>query len=278
MHAVVTVSLLSMLSGCFSFWGLSQLTGTQSAWEQNVREESVPMPGVDESLVVTLPLGFEYEPVPYRSSTDTTPPPAPVVKPFAIACSANQRGRDTVYRSAFRYGSRWKKLTAISFLAESAIAAAVLLGGDRSTPKTQLWGGFFAIDAIGTAAIFFIPRKEIYRKDEKTVITPIRNDCPDGLMLELGGDSFPINAAGELGELGDAALDQWMAAPTGALQVSLDGRTTLLFVGANEQCAWNRAHHPELTQRCGAYGQVLPREASGSLSVPLGTLTGVAAE
>lgn len=276
MRALIAAALSLTLTGCFSFWGLSQITGTQRAWEQNVREESVPVPGVEENLLVTLPLGFESEPVPYRSSTDTTPPPAPVMKPFAIICNANQRGRDTVYRSAFRYGSRWKKSTAIAFLAEAAIATAVLLGGDHTTPKNQLWGGFFAVDAIGTAAIFFIPRKEIYHTDERTVITPLRNDCPDGLVLEIGGDSFPINAAGRLGELGDAALDQWMAAPTGALQVSLHGRTTLLLVGANEQCAWNRAHHPELPQRC--YSAGLPQQVTGSLSVPLGTLTAVAAE
>ena len=278
MRAVIAAAVLSTLTGCFSFWGLSQITGAQRAWEQDVREERVPAPGVEETLVVTLPLGFEYEPTPYRSSTDTTPPPAPVMKPFAISCNANQRGRDTVYRSAFRYGSRWKKYTAISFLAESAIATAVLLGGDRTSPKTQLWGGFFAVDAIGTAGIFFIPRKEIYQTSEKTVITPLRTDCPDGLVLDIGGDSFPINAAGRLGELGDAALDQWMASPNGALHVSLDGRTTLLLVGANEQCAWNRAHHPELPQRCGSYSAGLPREVTGALSLPLGTLTVVAAE
>ncbi len=276
MRALIAASLLSTLTGCFSFWGLSQITGAQSAWEQNVREERVPLPGVEENLVVTLPLGFEYEPAPYRSSTDTTPAPAPVVKPFAITCNAHQRGRDTVYRSAFRYGSRWKKFTAISFLAESAIATAVLLGGDRTTAKTQLWGGFFAVDAIGTAAIFFIPRKEIYQQTEKTVITPLRTDCPDRLVLEIGGDSFPINAAGRLGELGDAALDQWMAQPTGALQVSLDGRTALLLVGANEQCAWNRARHPERAPGCNAYAS--PREVTVSLPLPLGTLTVVAAE
>lgn len=277
MRALITASLLTTLSGCFSFWGLTQITGTQSAWEQNVREEAVPMPGVEEQLVVSVPMGFEYEPAPYRSPSDTTPAPAPVMKPFQLTCNASQRGRNAVYRSAFRYGSRWKKLTAISFLAESAIATAVLLGGDRDSPKTQLWGGFFAVDAIGTAAIFFIPRKEIYRKDEKPVITPLRSDCPEGLVLEIGGDSFPVDPAGRLGELGDAALDQWMAAPAGNLQISLAGRTMLLPVGPNELCAWNRAHHPELPRTCGSY-TAAPLVVSGSLSLPLGTLTAVAPE
>lgn len=277
MRALITATMVATLSGCFSFWGLTQVTGTQSAWEQNVREVSVPMPGVEDQLVVSFPLGFEYESVPYRSPSETTPAPPPVKKPFQLTCSAQQRGRDTVYRSAFRYGSRWKKYTAISFLAESAIATAVLLGGDRDTPKVQLWGGFFALDAIGTAAIFFIPRKDIFQTAEKTVITPVRSDCPEGLVLEIGADSFPVNAAGRLGELGDAALDQWMAAPAGSLQLSLEGRTTLLLVGANEQCAWNRAHHPELTQPCGAYTMV-PGTVAGSLSLPVGTLTVVAAE
>ena len=272
MRALITAMVLATTGGCFSFWGLTQVTGTQSAWDQNVREETVPVPGVEENLVVTIPLAIEYEPVPYSSAPATTPSPAPTARPFELACRAEQRARDTVYRSAFRYGSRWKKYTAVSFLAESAIATAVLLGGDRDKPKVQLWGGFFAIDAIGTAAIFFIPRKEIYRKDEKAVITPLRSDCPDGLVLEIGGESFPVNAAGRLGELGDAALDQWMAQPTGTIQLGLDGRNMLLLVGANEQCAWNRAHHPEQPQQCGAYA-ALPRMVAGVLSVPAGTLT-----
>lgn len=277
MRALVTAAVLATTSGCFSFWGLTQITGTQSAWEQNVREETVPLPGVEENLVVTLPLAIEYEPVPYSSAPATTPPAAPTPRPFALTCRAEQRARDTVYRSAFRYGSRWKKLTAISFLAESAIASAILLTGDRDTPKVQLWGGFFAIDAIGTAAIFFIPRKEIYRKDEKAVITPLRSDCPDGLVLEVGGDSFPIDAAGRIGELGETALDQWMAQPTGSLQVSLEGRTMLLLVGANEQCAWSRAHHPGPGPSCGGYA-ALPQGTQGLLTVPAGTLTVVGAE
>ena len=277
MRALITALVLTMTSGCFSFWGLTQITGTQSAWEQNVREESVPMPGVEESLIVTLPLAIEYEPLPYHNPQDTTPAPAPRPRPFELACRAQQRGRDTVYRSAFRYGSRWKKLTAISFLAESAIASAILLGGDRDKPKVQLWGGLFAIDAIGTAAIFFIPRKEIYRKDEKPVITQLRSDCPDGLVLEIGGDSFPVNAAGRIGELGDTALDQWMAQPAGTIQISLEGRSMLLLVGANEQCAWNRAHHPGPGQSCGSY-TALPEWAQGVLSVAAGTLTVVAAD
>ena len=87
---------------------------------------------------------------------------------------------------------------------------------------------------------------------------------------------FPVDAAGRLGELGESALDQWMAAPTGSLQVSLDGRSMLLVIGANEQCAWNRAHHPDQPQACGAYG-ALPRAASASIAVPAGTLTAIAA-
>jgi len=278
---IALATMLATTTGCFTTWALTQVTGTERAWDEKVQEASVPLPGVEERLSVTIPLAIEYETSPSSTTTTTptttTPPrPGATPLPFELACRSEQRARDVVYRSAFRYGSRWKKTTALMFLAEAAIGTTLLLAGNREDPREVLAGGFFAVDAVGTAALFFIPRKEIYRQDEKPVITPLRTDCPEGLVLEIGGDSFPVNAAGRIGELGEAALDQWMAAPTGSLQVSLDGRSMLLGIGANEQCAWNRAHHPEQTQACGAYG-VLPRATSASIAVPAGTLTAVAA-
>lgn len=263
----LSVAILLGTTGCFTSWALTQGTGSQRVWDENVREETVPLPGVEERLVVTLPLALE---IVDTSGIRTS-------KPFALECKAEQQARDAVYHSAYRYGSRWKKGTALMFVLEGALATTFLALGKREDPREVLAGGFLALDALGTAAVFFAPRKEIYRRDEKPITTALRTDCPDGLVLEIAGDSFPVNAAGRLGELGDVALDAWMESLTGSIAMTYEGRSFPLTIGVNEQCAWNRAHHPETTRACPAYGG-FPTTVSTWISVPAGTLTTVASE
>jgi hypothetical protein len=275
---LVMVGML-MTSGCFTTWTLTQLSGTARVWDENVREQVVPLPGIEERLTVTMPLvtEYEYQPAPYQAAGATpVAAPPPKAKPWALGCDATQRGRDVVYHAAFRYGSSWKKGTAIAALVEGLSASLLLLVADRK-PDNVLAGGFFAVDALGSAILFFAPRKEIYRKDERLVTTPVRTDCPDGLMLDIAGTAFPVDAAGQIGELGDAALDEWMHAPNGPVSLSIAGQNLDLRLGEAERCAWLRDHKSEQQQTCGVTAGVLPRTASTSFMVPPGTLTVVAA-
>lgn len=229
------------LSACATSWITTQATGTANIWDEHVREVAVPQPGLDERLDISVPLVEQYEQAPGSAA------PKPV--PFAIACSTDQHGRDVVYHAAFRYGSFWKKATAVWFLAEAASASLLLLAGD-GTIDDQVYGTLLAADAAVTGALFFLPREEIYRRDERDATTHVRSDCPDGLALQIGGDTFAIDAAGHIGEVGDAAFGEWKLAPTGELAVSLAGQTALLRVAGPSA-----------------------RVATGTLSVAEGTLS-----
>lgn len=205
-----------LLAGCATSWITTQVTGTQRAWDEDVHEVRVPQPGVQEHLVVTMPVG---------------PPPmaGSAAPPLALTCAVDQTGRDLVYHQAFRYGSRWKKLTALAFVLEGALGATFLLTADNEHPNGYVYGGFLALDAAITAPLFFIPRKEIYRTDDVATTTPVRGDCPDGLALEIGGDTFPVDATGHVGELAEAALAQ--RRPGDPLRVAIVGQARDLACG-----------------------------------------------
>jgi hypothetical protein len=96
------------------------------------------------------------------------------------------------------------------FLTEAALAAVLLATSANEKPGNVLIGGFLAADALGTGVLFFIPRKEVYSREEKPVTTDIRSDCPDGLVLDIAGEQFPVDAAGRIGDVGNAAFDAWL--------------------------------------------------------------------
>jgi hypothetical protein len=224
--AAAAVILALACSGCFTTWAATQAGGVSLAWDEQAREETVPQAASEERLTVTLPLQGDV----------------------ALTCKSAQHARETVYKSSFRYGRGWKKATALAFVSEAALASVMLLAGDRDNPKTYVYGGFFGVDAIGTAALFFVPRKERFTTTERAVATPVREDCPEGLVVEIAGTSYPVDAAGHLGDAGEVALEDWQKAPSGELLVSFVGRTAKLV--------------PSLGQ-----------QAFASLAVPVGTLT-----
>lgn len=308
----VAMSIASAVtaSGCFTSWVTTQAVGTQRFLDEGVREQTVPLAGVQERLAVSIPLAIEYDVDPAAANSQTVAPQTKTARPFALTCSTQQYAQDRIYHSAFRYGSRWKKTAGISFLVEAALGATFLLldrNRDQTDPmkandRSGLFaGGFLAIDAVGTLAILFIPRKEVFTVDDKAVVTPIRDDCPDNLVLDIGGSSYPIDAAGRIGEMGEAALDEWMQAPAGTIALTFEGRPMPLRIEAREQCAWMRARHPntgvrpgtpdpsstssndardaDATERaCSSPGQMvttmdLPRVTTAVITVPTGSLS-----
>ncbi|HSD88916.1 MAG TPA: hypothetical protein VLB44_15415 [Kofleriaceae bacterium] len=201
---VVTLALLFGSTGCFTTWVGLRASGHAGAPDESVREERVPQPGIQERLVVTL----------QRASSK-------------FECKAEQRATDAVYHSAYRYGSGWKKAVVLMFVAE-ALVATVLYVGKPDDPAHIAGAGFFALDAVGTGALFFAPRKEIYRSETEPVTTTIREVCPEGLAVEIAGETYSIDASGAVGELGAAALEDWMRTPDGSLLIDFQGRTSEL--------------------------------------------------
>lgn len=256
-----------LLSGCATSWIATQASGGQRLLDEDVHEVHVPQPGVTERLTVTLPLAPQMTQQPAQAGQPAQPATA---APFALTCAVDQSGHDIVYHQAFRYGSRWKKLTAVAFVIEAAAGAAFLLTASDKDPGGYVYGGFLAADALVTAPLIFIPRKEIYRSDDVPVTTAVRGDCPEGLALEIGSDTFPIDAAGKLGELGETALGEWMKAPSGPLRVDIAGQSRDLFVDDAGRCTWVRGHGGT----CQLYSGAMV--ATVTIPVAAGTLTSLA--
>jgi hypothetical protein len=277
---IIACAALAAHTGCFGSWVAVQVAGNAKVLDEQVREETVPQPGFTERLVVSMPLVIEMTPAPastMTSTTTTTPAPPPTPKPFAFACRSEQRGTDDVYHSAYRYGKQWKKGTAGMFLLEGLIATAFYFAGQEDGKEGyQVIAAVLAVDAIGIGALFFAPQKEIYRKDERAVTTTIRDDCPETLAVQIGADTFPIDAAGRIGEVGDLALDDWMQAPTGPILVGFEGRTFEMIVTATDRCTWNRHRQRAADAGC-AYGVTTQQYVATFIDTSPGTLTRAAA-
>jgi len=261
-----------LLSGCATSWIATQASGGQRVLDEDIHEVHVPQPGVTERLTVTLPLATQTV---QTAQTASAAQPAPAgqpttTAPLALTCAIDQSGHDLVYHQAFRYGSGWKKVAAVAFVVEAAAGAAFLLTASDKDPGGYVYGGFLAADALVTAPLIFIPRKEIYRTDDVPVTTAVRSDCPEGLALEIGSDTFPIDARGSLGELGETALGEWMKAPNGPLRVDIAGQARDLYVDDAGRCTYVRNHGGTCALYSGA------TIATVTIPVAAGTLTSLA--
>lgn len=263
------LALLAATSGCATTWIASQAAGVPRIWDEHVREVAVPQPGVTERLTVTFPL--ELAPAAGATTATTTTAAAPATTPaqpapFALTCSTDQDARDVVYHQAFRYGSFWKKSTAVWFLAEGAVGSVLLLASHGKIDD-QVYGGYLAADAAVTGALFFLPREEIYRQDDRPVSTHVRDDCPPGLALAIDGTEYPVDAAGRLGDVGDAALDAWMKSPGPPIEVRIAGASQPLSIGPDARCEWLIWH-----DRTSCRAMTQPRQIVARIVVPPGTL------
>lgn len=217
--AAPLLAALALAPACATSWVGVQAAGIQPMLDENVREVSVPEPGLVEHLRVWLP------------------PPSAGGEP-SLRCAVEQAGTDAVYHAAYRYGRSWKWATAVMFFVEAGAATALMLASEEQPPKVV--GGLLAADALGTAALFFAPRKEIYRRDVRPHAAAVRGDCPVGLTLSIDGAPYEVDVDGRIGELGLAALDAWMAGGAGGLQAEFGGQARDLVVMAGDRCGWTQ--------------------------------------
>ncbi|MEZ4366161.1 MAG: hypothetical protein R2939_07715 [Kofleriaceae bacterium] len=275
----------SLLGGCATSWVVSQAKGNPQIWDEGAKSERVPQPGPREVFAVVLPLTVDRPAVP-APTTEPTPAgvPSPSVAAAALAaeplplrlqCGVKQHGVDTLYRASTRYGRTWKKGTAIAAALEAATSAILLLAIPDDDPNYlgyTLTGGFLGVDALVSAALFFLPRQERYESSEVPTETGIRNDCPEGLQLVVGDERFDVDAAGKIGEFGELALAEWMTTPSTPLAVTLGELRLELPVGRPEQCAWHQHHGTAAPAGCLMLAEP-PRRVVASAEVPLGALS-----
>jgi hypothetical protein len=258
---IILVSLLLANQGCFTSWAITQASGNQRYLNEKGSELSVPQPGVREHLRVTMSLE------PARGEDE----------PFAFQCRSSQSAFNNVHRTSFRYAGKWKIITATMFLLEAGTAALLYFtkpeepNSESKQQMNRVVAGIVGVDALGTAALFFAPKKEIFTTEKTPVATAFRTDCPAGLILEIGGDTYPIDAAGRIGDAGEAALDAWMQTPSTPIRMTFHDRVIDLPLNQNEVCTWNRLRHLDQS-RCPAYW-AKATAVGMTVEVPMGTLT-----
>ena len=291
---IATVATVLSSSGCFTSWAGMRLGGKPGAWDEHVREETVPLPGISERLVVALPL---------RSPT------------FELECNSVQNGNDAVYHSAYRYGSGWKKATGIMFLAEAALGAVLLATEANTKPGNVVLGAFLAADGLGTGVLFFVPQEgglparrqggddldprrlpRRPRARHRRRVIPGRRCGPPRRgrrrrvrCVARGGSARrdrpaaasarvpyapPAYGAPVTQTAPTSAAAVAMAPPgaaPGPLLVSFDGKSQELPLGYIDRCVLNHVRHPE-TPPCSSTNTLV----TAMFEVPVGTLGRVA--
>jgi hypothetical protein len=278
-RALLAAAAVALCGGCATFWGFSQALSGRPPFEEDSREQAVPLPGVTEQLGVVLHL--EGKPLP-PAATGTTAAPkttaVPAPRDPEVECVVAQTGREQVYRAATYYGRTWKWMTGISFLIEGALGALYLIAGDRTTH--YVYGGYFAADALVTGILFFAPRRHTYDRSERKRSVRVRSDCPAGLLLEIAGRPVPVDADGQLSPLTLALLERHITTVPEPIRVRLGPYAGELTLDPALRCEWARRRSlPAATELCKMAGasesSTRPDRASLPLvlDVPLGLLT-----
>jgi hypothetical protein len=244
--------------GCASIWAVSEVISDKPSLETDQEDGGIPVAGVTERVAVRGVLATEG---------------------LQLGCQVTQKGTELRYHVATRYGTSWKVLTALAFVAESGIVALNFYEGVKSPGQ---WAGvtWMSADALGTGILFFVPEHRVFERAPHEETVTVRDTCPSGLALEVAGRPLPLDAEGRADEPGQKAVDEQMAARVPALRLRLAGYTADLPISPANRCTWARRRAP-------AYAPGLcanPADASdtgvvdGGLDVAVGTATGIPPE
>lgn len=263
------LALLAVLPSCATMWIATQASGKAYQWDEQVQERRVPQPGFTEHLEVVLPLVTEYQMIP--AATAGQPATRGDALPFHFACESDQHGEDRVYRHGYRYGKQWKIGTALAFLVEGGLGALGILSASREKPGGYVYGGYFALDAAIALPLFFIPKKEVFRTTSEPNEQRLTKVCPEGLTMFVAGQPYPVDAIGKISAEAETALNDWMMAPRGSIEISYAGQARELPIGVDQQCAWIRDRSPQTP--CRMTMSLAPDRARVIIGVAPGTLT-----
>lgn len=271
----------AIFSACATTWGISQATLGRPPFDENVRKETVPIAGVREQLDLVIDLASR--PAASTAQPGAHPPATSGDPGLGISCRVTQNGKETLYRSSTRYGTKWKYLAAASALLEGAIAASSLLK-EEPTAQDTLGGWFLAGDAIGSAILAVIPSRDVYKNSIEATSTLVRSDCPEGVALEVGGRVIPIDATGALGDIGNSVVRTHLEQLAGPLFIRFGEERAIIPIAAIDRCEWgNQIRHPDAMRYCqearstslSPIAQRGQLRHSVALTVPLGTFIGL---
>ena len=291
---IALVSLLALHSaGCATTWALTQLSSkTALPFDENAKEQIVPLPGVEETLAFNLIL---VEP-PQSSSTGSTQYRSQFEQsgPLRFECGVTQTGRIKTYRAATRYGRKWM-IWSLTFAALESLVATLGFYDAQNQELTlskryqNLFLGYWmAADAVGSVVLGLVPARDTYRSDESESKHTVRTDCPEGMTLTVDGRTIAVDAVGQIGELGRALLTRYLTTPptpsTPPLAVRVTGYEVKLQISALSRCHFARdAGHEQAEALCAGLeseGATSARHQGArdttiysSLEVPLGTFS-----
>lgn len=265
-----TVLLALASSGCATAWLASEVTGAD--WQQGEISKVEPSGAVDSRLAVSPrhvagpavvpqaqpgapePVASPAEPRPGPIEVHQAPLPGPSAQPLpprpwpegalALQCEEEHRAeRERVTRTVLRYDGTWKALTAFMFVAEAAMGTLSLVVGLQKNPKDGGLigvGTFFALDAIGTAVLFFHPAEVRHRVAETPGQWRARAaPCPQDLAVRTPTGDFPVAASGDVPVIGPWMLQTSVVAPDTSLSLTWRGRDVPLTPSLEERCWWS---------------------------------------
>ena len=232
------------VGGCATTWAISEIAWGKPPLDENERAESVPLPGVREQVKVRVYLaGRPPSPAPAANAAATaTPTPAGAPpKRLQAECEVTQTGAAIEYRASTRYGPKWGRATAFSFLMEAIGAGLFLLS--KNQPDGYVVAGVLGTDAFATGLLHFVPARDLYESTRRDDELTVRRDCPEGLALRIAGRTAAFSALGQLDDVGQALFEQYMSAPAGGVQVALGRFERDVPIDPNVRCAWAMAQN-----------------------------------
>jgi hypothetical protein len=281
MHRLLSLlCLAALLPGCATTWAVLEVTG--ASWSQGQSQHETPLSADEAQLQVSpryeAPPPEPPAPPPAASASwsGPTPPPmprrryVPVPTPYAPApspsvaaaaweppppakgalrfdCEVQQRPpRVHVSRELYRYDGVWKAITGLMFLAEGAMAAVSLSSGlssDHRDLGVVAVGGFFGLDALGTAILFWHPEQTVHEEtDGEGTWRSVSKTCPVGLSVDTPQGPVAVRPDGTVGDAGPALLNVALDGPDVPLQLHYNlGDRVPLSPSSGLRCDWARA-------------------------------------
>ncbi|HCF58261.1 MAG TPA: hypothetical protein DFS52_09750, partial [Myxococcales bacterium] len=205
--------------------------------------EAPPEPPGESVLPGPMPPAVEVEPSPVPLESCDCPPepppgrwePEPPAPPRAepelsvqLSCMLQQRpSRELVHKESFSYDVGWKLMTAFMAVSESAIAGLMAhsylegrrRGAEELTPLVL--GSYLALDALGSALLFFLPTKHNVVDFEAEGRWTSSPGCPAGLTASVGGRSYQVAPDGVLEADGGARVYEQLATPDHGFELRL---------------------------------------------------------
>jgi hypothetical protein len=185
----------------------------------------------------------------YHPAPPPQPAPAPSIPEGTVRIRCRQ---DTRFLQAHYYSERWlygpdhKLLIGFLALGESAMGTASLLAyRSRLEAGALVLGAFLALDALGTWALLAHPRKHWSTEYDGPSPVSSKDECPDGLTVEVAGIRAPVSRDGKIDPSVGAQLVAAMYVAGAGFSFAVGESSVAIVPKPANRCRWaEQAHLP----------------------------------